>query len=242
MNIRFIYLNVPFWRAEIGRIALHMGNIEFEDLRITREEFMSVRETGQLNDGTKIPFHQLPCLNVDGISICQTGGISRICGKKSDLYPKDNAIDAALVDQIIDMASDITDLISNSNLLARKMKFSGSESEKMEISDSDTDEKNKKFVREELFHGALSRKISFLEKILSGKEDDWFVGNKISIADLAIWRLLGWLTSGMIDYFPTDWMKNYPNLDRICLNVSNNTKVKEWVKMTYPENYSLGKF
>ncbi len=242
MNIKFIYINVPFWRAEIGRISLFLGNIEYEDLRINREEFMEVREKGKLYDGTIIPFRQLPCIIVDGKSICQTGGISRFCGKQSNLYPTNNDVEAALVDQVIDMASDITDLISNSNLLVRKMKFSSSVSEKMEISNSElSEEENKKFIREELYNGPLLRKVKFLEDLLDDN-NNWFVGNKISIADIAIWRFLGWLSSGTIDYFPTDMLKNLPYLKKICNNVNDHPGVKEWIKLKYPDNYPLGNF
>ena len=43
MNLSLIYFNFPFWRAEVIRIALHIGNIEFNDLRISREEFVRVK-------------------------------------------------------------------------------------------------------------------------------------------------------------------------------------------------------
>ena len=90
MNISLIYFNFPFWRAEIARISLFSGNIKFEDKRITREAFKRVKEEGVLDDGTVIPFHQLPCLKVNNISIAQTGAISRFCGKLSNLYPKND--------------------------------------------------------------------------------------------------------------------------------------------------------
>ncbi len=217
MKIKLIYLNIPFWRAEIGRIALYIGNIDFEDVRISRDEFLRSRKTGELDDGTVIPFRQIPCLNIDGKSINQTGGISRFCGKISGLYPIENAVDAALIDQIIDMATDITVLLGPS--LKEK------------------NEETKKIMREKLARGALVRKISYLEELLEEGKRDWFVNQKISIADLAIWRLIGWLTSGMIDYLPSDLVAPFPNLKRIFLNVERHPKVIEWIKMTYPEDY-----
>lgn len=220
MKIKYIYVDTPFWRAEIGRIALHIGNVDFEDLRISRDEFLRSKETGKLDDGTVIPFRQIPCLNVDGQSISQTGGISRFCGKLSGLYPKDNAVDAALIDQVIDMATDLTVLLGPSN--------------------SAKDEEQKKSMREELAQGPLTRKISFLEELLEPEKKDWFVGKTITIADIAIWRLMGWFTSGMIDYLPTDLLAPFPNLKRVCSNVEDHPKVKEWTKRTYPENYTFG--
>ena len=79
MNISFIYLNFPFWRAEIGKIALFMGGIHFENRVITREEFERVKKNGCLDDGTVIPFHQFPCLVINKQPIAQTGGIARFC-------------------------------------------------------------------------------------------------------------------------------------------------------------------
>jgi glutathione S-transferase len=220
LKIKFIYVDTPFWRAEVGRIALHIGNVDFEDTRISREEFLRSKDTGKLYDGTVIPFRQIPCLNVDGQSINQTGGISRFCGKLSGLYPNENAMDAALIDQVIDMATDLTVLLSPSG--------------------SETNEEKKRSMREELAEGALVRKISFLEELLEGGEGDWFVGKNITIADLAIWRLMGWLSSGMIDYLPTNLIAPFPNLKRVCSNVEKHPKVIEWIKMTYPEDYTPG--
>jgi glutathione S-transferase len=75
---------------------------------------------------------------------------------------------------------------------------------------------------------------------LEGGEGDWFVGKNITIADLAIWRLMGWLSSGMIDYLPTNLIAPFPNLKRVCSNVEKHPKVIEWIKMTYPEDYTPG--
>ena len=40
MTIRLFYTEIPFWRAEVSRLALYIGNIDFEDVRMTwREDF-----------------------------------------------------------------------------------------------------------------------------------------------------------------------------------------------------------
>ena len=113
MNISIIYFNFPFWRAEVSRIALDIGKIKYNDIRIDRDEFTRARSTGQLDDGTVIPFHQLPCLIVDNESIGQTAGIARFCGKLSGLYPKDENLMSAKIYQFIDLLTDITVLIFN---------------------------------------------------------------------------------------------------------------------------------
>ena len=128
-----IYFDFPFWRAEIARLSLYIGNIEFEDIRITSDEFQRVKSNGHLDNGIKIPFHQLPCLVVDNISIAQTGGIGRFCGKLANLYPQNNNIEAALIDQYIDIATDITEMVSKTNTEDRNNIFIESLKRKLSI-------------------------------------------------------------------------------------------------------------
>lgn len=222
MVLTFIYVDLPFWRAEIGRIALHLGKVDFVDRRISRDEFLEAKETGRLRDGTIIPFRQIPCLVVDGQSIAQTGGISRICGKLAGLYPTDNMVDAALVDQVIDMATDITVLLGPAN--------------------AEQDDAKKKQMRLDLAAGPLPRKIGFLEEQLGRNTGDWFVGDSLTIADIAAWRLFGWLTSGTIDHLPTDLLAPFPKLRKLCRQVSAHPGVTDWVRRTYPKGYAPGNF
>ena len=62
MKLKIYYSHKPFWRAEVLRVSLFMGNISFEDVRISREEFREVVITGKLRNGKIVPFHQLPVL------------------------------------------------------------------------------------------------------------------------------------------------------------------------------------
>ncbi|MCX8230385.1 MAG: glutathione S-transferase [Alphaproteobacteria bacterium] len=222
MEIRFIYIDFPFWRAEIGRIALHIGGVDFEDLRISRDEFLRAKENGKLDDGTIVPHRQIPFLTVDGKSIAQTGGISRFCGKLSGLYPADDPVGSALVDQVIDMATDITVLLGPSN--------------------AEEDEEKKKQMRLSLAQGALPKKISCLEEQLERDDQEWFAGPHMTIADIAAWRLFGWLTSGVINHIPTELLSPFPNLRRVCRKVEEHPKVSEWVGLTYPKDYPPGNF
>ena len=222
MEIRFIYIDFPFWRAEIGRIALHIGGVDFEDLRISRDEFLRAKENGKLDDGTIVPYRQIPFLTVDGKSIAQTGGISRFCGRLSGLYPADDLVGSALVDQVIDMATDITVLLGPSN--------------------AEQDQEKKKQMRLSLVQGALPKKISYLEEQLERDDQEWFAGPHMTIADIAAWRLFGWLTSGVINHIPTELLSPFPNLRRVCRKVEEHPKVSEWVGLTYPKDYPPGNF
>ena len=220
MNITLIYLDYPFWRIELARIPLFIGNISFNDKRITLEEFRSAKETGFLKDGTKLPFHQIPCLVVDGVPIAQTGAIARFCGKLSRLYPTEDSISCAFIDQFIDFVTDLTNLVyipSNSPL---------TEDEKIQH-------------RRILAEGELKRKLDMLEDSISANQT-WMVGKEMTIADIAIWRGIGWLASDLVAGIPQPYFVNYPKITKIFKNVDNHPKICEWVRKTYPSNYNRG--
>lgn len=210
--IKIYYSHTPFWRAEVLRVSLFISNIPFEDVRISREEFINMIKTGYLPNGKKVPFHQLPVIEIDGEIIGQTGAIARYCGKISNLYSNDD-INAAKIDQIIDAATDITNLVSPTI--------------------REKDEQKKVEDRLILKNKLLPRWFRYLENILSESASDWFVENKMTIADIAMWRLLGWLISGIIDGIPTTIVDSYPKLKNIHTNVHHHPKVQEWMIKTY---------
>ena len=221
MNLSIIYVDLPFWRAEVSRVTLHIGGVTFEDRRITSSEFQTAKETGKLTDGTPLPFHQIPCLLVDGVPIAHTGGIARFCGKLAGLYPTDNDLKAAQIDQFLDLATDFNIMVSKTGSIENPAE--------------------KLAARKELAQGLLARKLTMLERCIP-EGSDWIVGPQVTIADVAIWRLLGWLTSGILDGLPADLLKNFPKIRRVCLAVDTLPKVREWVALKYPENYNRGQY
>ena len=221
MKIRLIYFNIPFWRAEVSRIALYIGDIPFEDVRIKGDDFSYIKENGKMKDGTIIPFRQLPVLEVDGHIIAQTAAIARFCGKLSGLYPVNDHLKAAKIDQFIDFATDLNTMVSSTN----------------QINDKD----QKITARIELAKGPIKRKLGMLERCIT-ERSDWIVPASISIADIAIWRVLGWFTSGLLDGMPKNLLEDFPKTRRVCLAVDQHPKVQEWIGRTYPENYVRGNY
>ena len=209
--IKIYYSHLPFWRAEVLRVSLFIKDIPFEDVRVSREEFINLIKTGFLPNGKRSPFHQLPVMEVDGEIIGQTGAIARYCGKISNLYA-DDMLKAAKIDQIIDAATDITNVVSPTI--------------------REKDQEKKMEDRKVLVNKLLPRWFRYLENLLSEGESTWFV-EKMSIADLAIWRLLGWLTSGIIDGIPTSIVDDFPKLKNIHHQVHTYPKVQEWMLKTY---------
>ena len=222
MKIKLIYFDMPFWRAEVARLPLFMSNIEFEDFRITSDDNRYLKENGKLKDGTIIPFRQLPVLVAKGQSIAQTGAIARICGKLSGMYPKD-MIEAGRVDQIIDTVTDINELLNPSM--------------------RENNPAIKKQMRIDLSNGTLPKYFGYLEEILKSNNSGWFVGAEMTIADIAVWSMLGWIAQGVLDDIPKDLSKPFNRLTHLYNNISKKPAVQEWKKMTYVyEESSTGEY
>ena len=209
--IKIYYSHLPFWRAEVLRVSLFIKDIPFEDVRVSREEFIHLIKTGFLPNGKRSPFHQLPVIEVEDKIIGQTGAIARYCGKVSNLYSND-MLKAAKIDQIIDAATDITNVVSPTI--------------------REKDQEKKMEDRKVLVNKLLPRWFRYLENLLLEDDSTWFV-EKMSIADIAIWRLLGWLTSGIIDRIPTSIVDEFPKLKNIHHQVHTHPKVQEWMLKTY---------
>ena len=102
------------------------------------------------------------------------------------------------------------------------------------LSSRDKDIEKRKIAREILATKHLPKWFKFLENLIEqNNESNWFVGNKISIADLAIWRLTGWLSSGIIDGVPKSILISFNKLDNLRKKVDRHPKVKEWMLKTY---------
>ena len=77
---KLTYFDFDGGRAESIRIAFHAAGIEFEDHRISFQEFGEMRQT--------TPFNAVPVLEIDGAAITQTNAIGRYVGKMAGLYPR----------------------------------------------------------------------------------------------------------------------------------------------------------
>ena len=212
MDIKIIYFDLPFWRAEISRLPLFIANIDFEDFRPSDEEWDYAKENGKMKDGTIIPFSELPVLSINGESIAQTMAIARICGKLGGMYPED-IIEAGKVDQIVVVVENINALLSPS------MK--------------ESDPTKKKAMRKELTSNELPTYFGYLQDILSANSSEWFVGENMTIADLAVWSLLGWVASGVIDDISAEVIQPFEGLVKLYNQINKNPRVKEWKIQTY---------
>ena len=212
MDLKLIYFDLPFWRAEISRLPLFIANIEFEDFRPSDDDWDYAKENGKMKDGTIIPFRELPVLSINGESVAQTMAIARICGKLGGMYPED-MVEAGKVDQVVVAVENINALLSPSM--------------------REDDPIKKKAMRKELTATELPTYFGYLQDIMDANSSEWFVGDSMTIADLAAWSLLGWIASGVIDDISVEVIRPFKGLVRLYNEINKNPRVQEWKIKTY---------
>lgn len=209
-SIKVYYYDFAFWRAECVRMGLFMGGVPFEDVRDVKP--------AEMKASGKLTFGALPIMDVDGKTLSQTQAMAVYAAKVAGIQP-DDPWDAAKVDECISGCTDVTDTIAKT--------FRLSDEEKVK-------------AREELCAegGRLRMHLGGLEKICSENGDcGYAVGDSISVADLAIWRLVGWMASGKLDGIPKDYVETtFPSLSKLVASVDSNEKVQEW-KSKFPNHY-----
>lgn len=190
------YFDFDGSRGEVARLALRVAGVAFEDRRIARQDWAALRDT--------MPFQALPVLEVDGKVIAQSNTINRYVGKLSGLYPKDDW-NAARVDEVMDAVEDITTRIGSTIRL---------------------EDEAKKKTREELAAGPIPRFLQQLEARLQAGGGEWFVENRLTVADLKCYLLTRWLKSGVLDHIPAGIVDRHaPLLASHLERVRNHPKI-----------------
>lgn len=189
-SLRLRYFPFP-GRAGPIRDALNIGRVEFEDEHIPPEEFGQRRAAGEF------PFGGLPVLDVETTqgTVCsaQSNAILRFAGRLAGLYPVNNPVQALKVDEVLDFGEDINHLL--------------------EPSLREQDETKRMAMRKELAEQGLPFWLGCFERLLESNGNTGFiVGDRLSIADLKLYWVMTWLTSGMLDGIPPTLLDGYPSL------------------------------
>ena len=75
-----------------------------------------------------------------------------------------------------------------------------------------------------------------LEKIMTENgSTGLYVTGKMTIADIAMWRLFGWLTGGIVDGLPTTMLEPYPQLLVNFKTTDQHPEIADWMTKHYPK-------
>lgn len=198
-KFKLTYFDFSGGRAEPARLTMMLGDIPFEDERISFEEHGAT-----IKDR---PFEAIPVLEVDGMVVSQSNTITRYLGKLAGLYPEDN-LQAALCDEVMSALEDITHMIVATFPMA---------------------EEDKKKAREALAAGPLTVYLKRVEQYLKDRGGEYFADGRLTVADLKVYVWIASLRSGMLDYIPADIADNTaPLLIEHYERIHKHPKISEY--------------
>lgn len=184
--------------AEIARLMFAAAGVEYEDKRITKEDWVEMKE--------QMPFGQVPILHVDDDVIFQSNAINRYLAREFGFYGDSN-IEAARIDSICECWRDVLECI---------FRF-------MREEDSEIKEKLRDLAVTKIIPGFLT----LLEARLCLNEDGegYFVGDKLSMADIASYHIL----SSVLSRFP-GLLDNFEKLKAYVDRIGEEENIKNWVE------------
>jgi glutathione S-transferase len=99
LPVKLIYFDAPVSRGEECRLALHLSNVEFEDVRVKGSEWLALKPT--------LPFQAMPVLELEGKPpLAQSNAILVYIGRRWGLHPKDD-FEAARHEAILEHCEDL---------------------------------------------------------------------------------------------------------------------------------------
>jgi glutathione S-transferase len=151
------------------------------------------------------PFGGLPVLEAAGRPmVSQSNAILAYVGRQYGLLPSDNW-EAMRHESLLSAVEDLRATIGKTFGIA--------------------DPEELKARRAELVAGPLRTWAVNMERQIEGP----FVGGAdISVADLKLFVVIGWLKKGVLDHVPADVLAPFPKLERLYESVAKHPKVVEW--------------
>ena len=153
-HYKLTYFDIDGGRAEPIRIAFHIGGIDFEDHRISFEDFGKIRTT--------LRFNSVPILEIDGAQVAQSNSLSRYIGKMAGLYPRDD-LQALYCDEVLGALEDLSHYIVRTFGLP---------------------EEELRTARQDLVAGWLTTILEGLQELLDRGGNQYFADNTMTVADL----------------------------------------------------------
>jgi glutathione S-transferase len=159
-------------RAEIVRLVFAAAGVEYEDIRLERADWPTIKPT--------TPFGQVPMLEVDGVKFCQSNSIARYLARKFHLAGKTDE-DQARADMIVDCFEDTLKPLFTFFF--------------------ESDETRKETLKKKALEEQLPTSLAGLEGLLKANNggDGFFVGTELTWADLGFLVLVGWLSAAGAD-------------------------------------------
>jgi glutathione S-transferase len=195
---KLIYFNTPTSRGEECRLALHVAGVDFEDVRIPRDDWPKLKPT--------TPFGGVPVLEMPGRPpLAQSNAILVFIGREHGLHPTD-AFEAARHEAVMAHVEDLRGTVAPTIRIA--------------------DEAEKKKVREGLVASYLPTWADRAEKQIGN--GPFFAGSEINVVDIKLYMATHWFAGGKVDYIPATIFSAFPKLQRLHDAVRDDARIRAW--------------
>ncbi|XP_033744649.1 glutathione S-transferase 1-like [Pecten maximus] len=185
-------------RAESIRIVLTEAGMSFEDVRINKEEWDAMRES--------TPTHTLPIVETDdGVVLSQSSAILRFLGRKFNMYSED-LMEQYRIDLVMNIIDDLVDKKLISALFEKDLVVKTEKIKKVEAED-------------------LPGYMKLLSRELKAGGSGFFVGAKLTIADVKVFTVLENMTSA----FP-ETMEKWDDIREFKERIAARPKIATWIK------------
>jgi glutathione S-transferase len=211
------YFPIP-GRAEVARLLLTIGNVDFDDKRIDFPDWPQYKP--------KMPFGSMPVLDIDGKMIAQMAAIDRYCAAITGRLPAD-PLKVAEADHAYFFLEDLWQPISPVMAVVRNPES--------------TEEQKAKAYEDLLAPGSTFRtRLSQMENLLAKREGEYIAGDEWCYADLGIFSVLSAFKSGWLQGIPTDILKDYPACKEFRNKIASLPEVAAYYKTQDDEARKTG--
>jgi glutathione S-transferase len=149
-------------------------------------------------------------LELEGKAVSQSNAILGWVGRKSGLLPNDEW-EAMRLDSLMSAVEELRAVITRT------------------FGISDPAELKRR--RQELVEGPLRTWLAHAERQVRGP---FASGESISVADIKLFLVVGWLKKGVLDHVPPDVVSPFPKLEALFEAVGRHPKVVEWYARAKP--------
>ncbi|OWF48494.1 glutathione S-transferase 1-like [Mizuhopecten yessoensis] len=185
-------------RAESTRIILTEAEVLFEDVRISKEQWDAMKQS--------TPTHTLPILELDdGTVLSQSPAILRFLGRKFNMY-SDDLMEQYRIDLVMNIIDDLVDKKLIPALFEKDPVLKAEKMKKVEADD-------------------LPGYMKLLTNELKAGGNGFFVGTKLSIADVKVFTVLENISSN----FP-ETMAKCNDLREFKERIASRPKIADWIK------------
>uniref|UniRef100_K3W560 Glutathione S-transferase n=1 Tax=Globisporangium ultimum (strain ATCC 200006 / CBS 805.95 / DAOM BR144) TaxID=431595 RepID=K3W560_GLOUD len=204
---RLHYFNLRA-RGEIVRLVCAYGKLPVGEVVVpVGREFIDRKPT--------YPFGQLPMMEIQGKKYAQSMALARYTAKQCGLYPTDDELAALEVDMIMDTCADLITAVLHATF-----------SERDPVQRERLVAKLRKYTLPSIMRGLDTR--------LRDNTDGmglFFLGEKISVADIAVFDAVANTLLPKQDVLPVDLEREYPQVKQLMDQVQQVPTIAEYLRV-----------